>query len=45
MNLQECPHGEPWTSMCGFCDEEGIDVPQAVLDAAERQDRRERKAQ
>lgn len=37
-----CPHDVPWEWSCGFCDDEGIEVPQSVLDAdAERDQHQE----
>lgn len=44
LDMDVCPHGEAWTTPCGFCEDEEIEVPQAVLDAAERRDRLQRKA-
>ena len=43
VDLDACPHGMPWTWPCGFCEDDGIEVPQEVLDAAEQRDRLERK--
>ncbi len=42
VNLEACPHDTPWTMPCGFCEDEGIEVPQSVLDAAVERDRRDR---
>lgn len=38
----ECPHDVPWELPCSLCEDEGIEVPQSVLDAAVARDRRER---
>jgi hypothetical protein len=41
-SIDACPHDVPWEWPCGFCDDEGIEVPQSVLDAAVERDRKER---
>lgn len=37
-----CPHDVPWELPCSLCEDEGIEVPQSVLDAAVERARRER---
>ena len=42
---QACPHDVPWTLSCWDCEQQGLEVPKSVLDAASQRDRLERKGQ
>lgn len=41
-SIYACPHDAPWELPCSLCEDEGIEVPQSVLDAAVERDRNER---